>query len=488
MSFSTYSFVFAFLPIVLIIYLTILYNNMHKASLYYIACVSIIFYYMLDGNNIFIIIGIISTNYIISILIYRFAQEQNNYSYYFLSGGILINLLIFFYLKEFNLTTSTDDLLIPIGVSFIIVQQVMFLVYTYEQDQAVKPVHEFGVFSLFFGYIIAGPVVRKNEIFDQYKSISFQKCSDNFLPALTLFAIGLFKKVVFADNIDPHVDEVFSRAMTGESLSLFDAWAGATLFTMQIYFDFSGYTDMAIGIAGLFGMSLPRNFHSPLKATSIMQFWRCWHRTMTRFFIDFVYVPLAVKMTRIAIKRRIAGTTALMLRLVLPLVATFLVVGIWAGAAPTFVAFALIMGGAIAVNHAWRTVSPRQLPTPIAWLLTILVVIFTLVLDRAPDFEIAKTVWLSMLGLQSSAVTALDIPTASLMLVFCGAFVLLMPNSNEIMSQSSIILRDSWDSDEEWSSFYTWSPNTTGVVFTALVFLFGLLFVTKAEDFIYYRF
>lgn len=488
MSFSSYEFIFLFLPIGLSTYLLLLSYRGNKVPVYFLIAASIGFYWHLDGNNIYIILSLVAMNYLFSILISKLSKKSKAQSKNAMVMAVCLNVFLFFYIKDFNFTKSTDEFLIPIGISFVIVQQVMFLIYTYEQDNTIVPAYQYGVFSLFFSYIIAGPVVRREEIFNQYSNIGIKNCLANFLPSLTLFSIGLFKKVAFADNIDPYVDQVFVTALSGEPLSVFDAWSGAILFTLQIYFDFSGYTDMAIGVAGFFGMSLPRNFHSPLKATSIMEFWRHWHRTMTRFFVDFVYLPLAVKMTRIVIKNRIGGVGSILFRLFLPLVGTFLVVGIWHGAGPNFVVFAVIMGVALAINQAWRKTNPFKLPPAVGWLCTMLVVVFALTLDRAPDFASVKIIWLSMLGINSNTASLLDIPVVSSLIFLLGAFVLLLPNSNQILGRSSIILRDSWDTDDEWPSTFHWSVSGRGVAFTACVLLAGVLLLTKAEDFIYYRF
>ncbi len=489
MSFSSHTFILLFLPVVLSIYLLLLRQTRASVGFTFVIAASVFFYWMLDGLNLFVILGLVAVNYCFAAWISRPQSRTSGMRPRVLLIGVLLNVLLFLYLKDFSFTDYTSDLVIPIGISFVVVQQVMFLVSSYEHaDKPVSPI-EFGLFSTFFAYIIAGPVVRREEIFPQFRTLDLQACMVRFLPSLTLFSIGLFKKTIFADNLDPYVDQVFDIAFAGGEISTFDAWTGAVLFTLQIYFDFSGYSDMAIGIAGFFGLSLPRNFHSPLKATSIMAFWRCWHRTMTRFFIDFVFMPLAVKFTRFVILRKIKQPVALIMRMVLPLVATFLVVGIWHGAGPNFVMFAVIMGLALAINQAWKMLKWYNLPVPAAWFLTILVVLFTLVLDRAPDFATARTIWLSMAGFSGNATGILLDPAPALIwLTIASAFVLLLPNSNEILAKTPLILRDSWDSDEPWKSRYYWAPNAWGIAFTATVLLVGILSLTKAEDFIYYRF
>jgi alginate O-acetyltransferase complex protein AlgI len=230
----------------------------------------------------------------------------------------------------------------------------------------------------------------------------FASISFSFHSFLTLFSLGLFKKVVFADNIGVYVDQVFNAAAHGGALSSFDAWSGALLYTLQIYFDCSGYSDMAAGLAGIFGISLPRNFHSPLKAQSIMDFWRRWHMSMTRFFTEFVYLPLAVKMMRIVVRRRIRGPARFVLTLLVPMVVTFLLIGIWHGAGSNFLIFGLMMGLALSINHAWIKLDLPVLPKGIGWLITMAVVVTGMIFDRALNLNVAAVVLQSMVGLGDS--------------------------------------------------------------------------------------
>lgn len=488
MTFSSYNYIFAFLPITVSLYWGLLYFDYKKAAFSLVIASTMLFYWLLDGNNLAIIILVVIANYLFSFGIATLNGSSKKNALYVLYAGIVFNVLSFLYLKDFAFTQYTSNALIPIGISFIIVQQVVFLIYSYETSAAVVEPHQFGFFALSFPYIIAGPIVRREEMFGQYASLSWEACKVRFLPAVTLFAIGLFKKVVIADNLGTYVDQIYDTALAGEPITVIEAWYGAILYTFQVYFDFSGYTDMAIASGGFLGLSLPRNFHSPLKKTNIIEFWRTWHRSMTRFFVDFVFVPLAVKMTRFTITKRIKPPISLILRMFLPLLATFLVVGVWHGAGANFIAFAVIMGVALAICQIWRIMGAFELPATAAWFCTILIILFTLVLDRSADFSSAKLIWSAMIGLEAGTSSQLDVSAASVWVVGLSAFILLLPNSNELLAETPLILRDSWDSDETWNAPFRWKPNLQGVVFSASILAFSILSLTKAEDFIYYRF
>jgi len=264
---------------------------------------------------------------------------------------------------------------IPLGISFFTIQQIAYLVSTFNDDEVTPTFSQYLLFVSFFPYVIAGPIVTKGEVIQQLREMSEHRAIRMLMPALTLFAIGLFKKVVFADNIGEYVDLVYAAATNGKPLSTADAWSAAMLYTLQIYFDFSGYSDMAAGLAGMFGLRLPRNFHSPLKACSIMEFWRRWHMSATRFFTNHFYLPLVMKFMRLAVRWQLSGANRFLFTVLLPMLVTFFLIGIWHGAGMTAVVFGLMMGVAISINHIWIKLSLPALPRWCAWLITSFVVV-----------------------------------------------------------------------------------------------------------------
>ena len=256
------------------------------------------------------------------------------------------------------------------------------------------------LFASFFPCVTAGPIVLQRDMLPQLASARPAGLdSTRIAVALTVFGIGLFKKLILADSIAPFADGVFDGAAAGLPVAAALAWIGALAYTLQLYFDFSAYCDMALGIAYLFGLRLPLNFNSPLKACSITDFWRRWHMTMTRFFTSYLYAPIAMPLTRRALQRAHGRTARFLLATALPVVATFVLAGLWHGAGWTFVVFGLIHGLALAVNHGWREARLPALPPAAGWLLTMAVVIAGLVFFRAADVPTALGLLASMAGL-----------------------------------------------------------------------------------------
>jgi alginate O-acetyltransferase complex protein AlgI len=221
------------------------------------------------------------------------------------------------------------------------------------------------IFSAFFPCVTAGPLVLQREVMEQLQDPQHQAFDlRRAMIGLTMFGMGLFKKVVLADSIAPYADMVFNGVTHGASVDLFSSWIGAACYTLQLYFDFSGYSDMAVGLGVVFGIKLPLNFDSPFKATNISDFWRRWHMTMTRFFTNYVYSGLALKGMRQAAAKRSNARQRFIRVSAVPSIVTFLVAGIWHGAGWTFVVYGLIHGFAIAGFLAWREFSGVKLPGP----------------------------------------------------------------------------------------------------------------------------
>jgi hypothetical protein len=224
--------------------------------------------------------------------------------------------------------------------------------------------------------------------------------SDDLAVGATIFSIGLFKKTVLADGVAAYATPVFDAAANGERLDLFLAWGGALAYTFQLYFDFSGYSDMAIGGARMFGIVLPLNFHSPYKATNIIEFWRRWHMTLSRFLRDYLYIPLG-------------GNRKGKARRYVNLLLTMLLGGLWHGAGWTFVIWGGLHGLYLSINHLWRGFSsrllllrrlPRSLRRASAWSVTFLAVVVSWVFFRAADFDAAAQILQGMAGLNGVAI------------------------------------------------------------------------------------
>ena len=281
------------------------------------------------------------------------------------------------------------------------------------------------------------------------------------------------------------------------------AWIGALAYTLQLYFDFSAYCDMALGIAYLFGLRLPLNFNSPLKACSITDFWRRWHMTMTRFFTSYLYAPIAMPLTRRALQRSYGRTARFLLATAVPVVATFVLAGLWHGAGWTFVGFGLIHGLALAVNHGWREARLPALPPAAGWLLTMAVVIAGLVFFRAANVPTALALLASMAGLgpldalhaaaspglgPDLGQIATDAGAALVWIVALGTIALTCPNTQQLMGRHWFSSDPQPEGERSWPLWLTWRPNLGWSVVGAILLAAALGSISGHGGFLYYQF
>lgn len=291
------------------------------------------------------------------------------------------------------------NIILPLGISFFTFQQISYLVDVHKGNAPNYSASSYFLYVTFFPQLIAGPIVRHNEIINQF---SLDPCRtgthERLSRGTTLLLIGLIKKVLIADKLAEIASPLFDAAASGTTLSFAEAWLAAGAFSLQLYFDFSGYSDMAIGLALLFGFSLPLNFNRPYRAISIRDFWRRWHMTLSRFLRDYVYIPLG-------------GSRHGHLREALALQLTFLLGGLWHGAAWTFVLWGGLHGVAVAVNHLYSRL-PAKIPIPrlLGWALTMTVVVFGWVLFRSDDLPTAQHIGASMLALNGLSFDVNDQP------------------------------------------------------------------------------
>mgnify|MGYP003964264901 CR=1 FL=1 len=304
-----------------------------------------------------------------------------------LTFGIVSNIALLGYFKytdfmiyNFNLLTDANiptlDLALSLAISFFTFQQISYLVDSYRQETKEYDFLNYSLFVTFFPQLIAGPIVHHKEMMPQFAKIRNKvKNYINISMGLFIFSIGLFKKVVIADTFAVWATAGFDTATT---LNLFEAWATSLSYTFQLYFDFSGYTDMAIGLALLFNIKLPINFNSPYKATDIQDFWRRWHITLSRFLKDYVYIPLG-------------GNRKGEFRTYNNLLATFIIGGIWHGAGWTFVFWGFLHGMALVIHRAWSKLG-FKLWTWLAWIITFNFINIAWVFFRAKEWDAAVKV------------------------------------------------------------------------------------------------
>ena len=377
MLFNSDEFILVFLPITFAGFY-FLRATSHTWAIRWIILASLLFYAWWRPFNVFIIAPSIIVNFFLAKMLLSLGEnEQNERSgKLVLFLGILFNIMFLGYFKYLNFIGNAvndvfgtnfvlSQIILPLGISFITFQKIAFLIDVHGGRVKSFTLEDYCLFVLFFPQLIAGPIVHYQEMMPQFKGRNFQFDKENLAVGATLFFAGLFKKVVLADSIAPLVTPIYEQSTQG-GVSLLLAWMAAVGFTLQLYFDFSGYTDMALGSARFFGIRLPVNFNSPLQAASIIEFWQRWHMTLTRFLMAYIYNPLVLKLTR----RRLAkgtqrselygATLGTFIYLVaFPMLLTMLVSGIWHGAGYTFIVWGLLHGCYLTINHAWRLVTQK---------------------------------------------------------------------------------------------------------------------------------
>jgi alginate O-acetyltransferase complex protein AlgI len=431
--FSSIPFVFLFLPLSLVGYFLCAKFLAPSGKLVWLALASLGFYAYWRVDYLPILLGSIVVNFAIAsaiqIQVERSGSRQK-LAYSLLFIGIAFNLGLLGYFKYFDFlieTTnatigsqiSTFDLVLPLAISFFTFQQIAYLADSYKGATVRGSFLNYFVFVTFFPQLIAGPIVHHREMMPQFmrKSLGVFRWK-NLLIGLTIFSLGLFKKIVLADQFAVYADLGYADF---QNMSVIDAWLTTLSYTFQLYFDFSGYSDMAIGAARMFGIVLPLNFFSPYKATSIQQFWRRWHMTLSRFLKEFVYVPLG-------------GNRRSETRINLNLFATFVLGGIWHGAGWTFILWGAIHGIALVIGRAFGKLG-IALPRTLNWLMTFLTVHIAWVFFRSENFPQAISILKTLFGVGvpdgPSNIVIMENETASVYLLAAFVIVLAMPNTSE---------------------------------------------------------
>lgn len=350
MLFNSYLFLFAFLPIVFIGFLFL----RQKAPVWpicWIVLASLFYYGWWKAEFLLLLIGSITINLIFGKIIIN-GKLSASFARLVLTLGIIFNLGVLIYFKyagffvtNFNELFKTGlpspTILLPIGISFITFQKIAFLVDAYRGEVRDFSILNYIFFVTFFPQLIAGPIVHHAEIMPQLAEAPRRNINHDFAIGMSIFIVGLFKKVIIADSLAVYADAGYAMVQAGNPLNTASAWITVICYAFQLYFDFSGYSDMAIGFGRMFGIRLPLNFHSPYKAHSIIDFWRRWHITLSRFLRDYLYIPLGGN--RLGSARRYTNLAIVML-----------LGGLWHGANWTFAIWGGIHGSLLVLNHAWR--------------------------------------------------------------------------------------------------------------------------------------
>jgi len=314
---------------------------------------SLFFYGWWNPSYLYLILFSMIFNYAVGMMLGNGGLQRTRK--YILAIGVAINLGLLgyykyanFFVKQVNEAFGSnyhlDTIILPLAISFFTFQQVAFLVDAYHHETKEYNFLHYCLFVTFFPQLIAGPIVHHGEMLPQFSRESIFKFNYKHISVgLFIFTIGLFKKVIFADHVSAYATPVFSAAEIHASLTFFEAWGGALAYTLQLYFDFSGYSDMAIGIAYMFGIKIPINFNSPYKSANIIEFWRRWHITLSRFLRDYLYFALG-------------GNRKGKFRRYMNLFLTMFLGGIWHGAGWTFILWGMLHGIYLIINHIWRKI------------------------------------------------------------------------------------------------------------------------------------
>jgi alginate O-acetyltransferase complex protein AlgI len=478
MLFNSYSFIFLFLPVVLLGYFA-LGRRGDLAPVLWLALASLVFYAFSGAQFVPLLLASIAFNYGVGYLLIARKLAPFVRSTVLTAGvaGDLAVLGIFkyagFFTANLNALFSTGlivNIVLPVGISFYTFTQIAFLVDAYRGNVARYALPHYALFVTYFPHLIAGPILHHRDMIPQFERAENKRPDPHLiLCGLIIFAIGLFKKTCLADGIQPLVAQAF-----GPNAPTFDqAWIGVLAYTFQLYFDFSGYSDMAIGISLMFGIFLPLNFNSPYKATSIVDFWRRWHMTLSQFLRDYLYIPLG------------GNRHGRVLRYI-NLMITMLLGGLWHGAAWTFVVWGALHGVYLCINHAWSHFGPKASPglarlaDVAGTALTFLAVVIAWVFFRAPDMATALSVLSKMADPSNIALGRVEIVYA-LFVASYAALVWFAPNTQEIMG-------------------YDHRNRTVGeglraqrmkpqlLYAAAAVLAFGILGIQQHSEFIYFRF
>lgn len=486
MLFNSYEFIFVFLPITFVVYFFLNKKKLTEASKALLVVSSLFFYSWWNPVYLPLILISMVFNYVIGTSLGKSQEHKIVSKKKLVCVGVVGNLGLLgyfkysdFFISNLNYVAGTNiellNLALPLAISFFTFQQIAYLIDSYRGETKEYDFLNYAVFVSFFPQLIAGPIVHHKEMMPQFannrnKLLNYKNVS----LGVFIFSIGFFKKAVIADSFAVWATHGFDNAIT---LSFFEAWATSLSYSFQIYFDFSGYSDMAIGVALLFNIKLPINFNSPYKALDIQSFWRRWHITLSRFLRDYVYLPLG-------------GNRKGNYRTYNNLLMTFIIGGIWHGAGWTFVFWGFLHGMALVIHRFWKGLN-YKFNKVIAWIITFNFVNITWVFFRAkewddaikvikgmfgvggiilPNFLASKLGFLSQLGIEFGGFVANikgDIFTPIWIFVFF--FIVLIPKN------SVELLKD-------------FKPNYLSAIYSAILFVIAVLSLNKVSEFLYFNF
>lgn len=489
MLFNSYDFLFGFLPGVLVFAALARRFGGVRLLRAVLLVASLAFYGWWHPPYLALLLGSIAANLALGRALMAPARPEAS-KRRVLAAGITANLLllgafkyeVFFRDNVGALTGWTPpipDVALPLAISFFTFQQIAYLVDAFRGRVAPHTWASYALFVTFFPQLIAGPIVHHGELLPQVRDLPRPTRSDAAV-GLTLFAIGLAKKVLIADPVSAWADAVYLPASTDTMPSVVAAWTGTLAVYVQVYFDFSGYSDMALGLARLFGIRLPANFDAPYRASDVNEFWRRWHITLGRFLFTYVYIPLG-------------GGLASWWRRDLNLLLTMLVAGAWHGANWTFITFGLFHGAMMVTQRHWRRWRGRppagRWEVASATLLAQFGVFLSYVLFRGPSMDGAWALYLAIFGLTPTPSTLATAPDGWTMTLLLAGVVITqtLPTSQRVLEAAEPVLSGG-DTDTAGPRWLRWSPTLSWAVITGLLLAASVPFLERTDAFVYWAF
>jgi D-alanyl-lipoteichoic acid acyltransferase DltB (MBOAT superfamily) len=496
MLFNSFVFIFAFLPATLLIFFLTARFLGARPAIGLLVLASMFFYAWWSPVYLLLLVGEVGANFGFGRLI--LARRERNGGWAILAAGIAFNLLILGYFKYalfffgiVNDLTGTQwsvvALVLPLGISFHTFQQIAYLIQVQGGRAPRYSFVDYALFVTFFPQLIAGPIVHHDEIIPQIENPAFTRWNGgNVLLGLSIFSIGLFKKTVIADSLAQVATPAFGMVAAHHGLSVGDAWLGALGYSLQLYFDFSAYSDMAIGLARMFNIVMPANFDSPYKAVNITDFWRRWHMTLSRFLRDYLYFPLG-------------GNYHGPSRAMANVMVTMLLGGLWHGAGWTFVIWGGLHGGYICAHRLVRAsgLYERLLPHAgsrliLAQAVTLLLVVIAWVFFRAADLDAALLMLQSMAGAAGLGDAPFGIDQPAVLVAAAGVVALAAPNVIDLFAPFHPVLAADRPNARRlpppfgrlrWRATLSWGLGTGAIASCAVLAILGW-----QSEFLYFQF
>jgi alginate O-acetyltransferase complex protein AlgI len=516
-SFNSIIFVMAFLPAVVVGYYFLALTPLHRLRLPFLIVMSLIFYGRAQLSYVPLVLGSIVVNYGCAIVIARSAGRERNKTIWLILG-IVANTTVLISLKYLSPVVDTiatslghsspvGRIVAPLAISFYTFQQISFLVDVARGKVVLQGLIRYTSFVAFFPTLLAGPISLYSEIGPQL-GIRPQSggVPQNLLIGIILFSLGLFKKTVLSDTMGLWVDPIFAGVHKGIAPGFFLAWGSTLAYTLQLYFDFSGYCDMAIGAARMFGIVLPLNFYSPLRSTSISELWRRWHMTLSRFVRTYIHQPLSIPLARLAAEKGYGKWAGMTISTFLPMFLSMLIIGTWHGPRWTYVVFGAMHGTFMCTNELYNVLTRKKRrkkkDSRIAifsyGLLTLLAFVSAEVPFRSDNLSDAGRIFGGMVGLRGLGLAddwmRFFSPTGNgimLAMILLGLFIVyFLPNSEQIM--------DSVHPALEWGKWRTVDParipirfnfTPAWVAYASFALFLGFAFISRGTaKFIYFNF